>query len=700
VIENLSDFKSQKRRVQELAGVPLDSPHAGRQILRRFPYRDGNGHVAYKLRWSTDEPGRKCTWARDPDGRVSGKGDCEPTLYELERVSAVLQAVLCEGERDADTVNDWLAELGLIDYVATTTPNGAADVKPAYLAPLIGKASVLCSGDNDEAGRNYVEKCAKQLHGHVSDLRLLPVPEGVKDWTQWKEVGATAQEFKQRLDAAQPITPPPPIPSQSATLGTASRETRMTDVGNAERFVRLHRENVRYCFPRRSWFVWNGALWALDTENLVMQMAKRAALGIYDEARHEHDDARRQKLAAWGVTSESAARLQAMLDLARSEPGIAIRPDVFDADPWLFGVANGVVDLRTGGLLQPSSEQYLTKSSPARYDPSATCECWLRFLARIFDGDEGLMAYMQQITGYCLTGLTSEQVFFLLWGSGANGKSTLLKVLLKLFGDYGLQVPAETFLSRAHEGGARPDLVRLQGARLAVAIESDEGARLAEGTIKQMTGSDRIAARRLYEDIIEFIPTHKILFATNHKPRVRDNTHAMWRRMRLLPFEVQIPDAEQDPDLGDTLIGELSGILNWALAGCVAWQQSGRLWTPEAVVAATASYRTEQDVLDDFLRERCVRDLESITAFAELRTAYVEWTKEASDKPLSSKALATALQERGFEQLRRRNARHYRGLRLRTTYDEDVPEAQVSVGHAPRRIQPDLIVEVADVGCD
>jgi predicted ArsR family transcriptional regulator len=223
VVENLPDFKSQKRRVQELAGVPVDSPHAARQILRRFCYRDGHGREAWKLRWNTDEPGRKCTWAHDPDGLVSGKGDCTPTLYELERVVEVPNVMLCEGERDADTVNDWFAELGLTDYVATTTPNGAGDVKRDYLVPLIGKAQVYLSGDNDKAGRGYVQKSGELLNGHVADLRHLVVPDGFKDWNERRESGATAQDFRQLLDTAQlyRVGPPPDLNSGAFAPVTA-----------------------------------------------------------------------------------------------------------------------------------------------------------------------------------------------------------------------------------------------------------------------------------------------------------------------------------------------------------------------------------------------------------------------------------------------------------------------------------------------
>lgn len=458
----------------------------------------------------------------------------------------------------------------------------------------------------------------------------------------------------------------------------ALNPVRLSDVGNGQLFAQRHRSYARYCYPTRSWFVCDEAgRWERDPGNHVMRLAKTTVLHLYELAQRELDDQRRAQLAAHALRTENAHRLQSMIDLAKDEEGMAIEPQAFDADPWLFNVSNGVIDLKTGKCRTRRPEDYLTKQSIAIFDPSATCTEWTKFLERIFQHDRHLIEYLQQIVGYCLTGLTVEQVFFLLWGSGANGKSTAMKVLLKLFGDYGLQVPAETFLTRNQDGRATPDLVRLQGARLAVAIESDEGSRLAEGLIKQMTGSDRIAARRLYQDFVEFDPTHKIVFATNHKPRVKDNSHAMWRRMRLIPFAVQIPDHEQDPTLANKLLAELPGILNWAIAGCLAWQRAGRLLTPEQVTVATEAYRTEQDVLDDYLRERCICAPGITTKFSDLRKDYAEWTDGLSERPLSGKAFAAALQERGYTPSMLKNARHYAGLRLRTMND-DLVEAQLA----------------------
>jgi hypothetical protein len=210
VIEHLPDFKDQKRRVMELAGVASNGAANICKVRRAYRWEDAEGNIAYKIRW--DREGKdKCSWARDPEGRESGKGACQPTCYHLSRVQAVPNSIFCEGELDADTVNTWLAELNLADhFAATTTAHGASDVKPAYLAPLIDKTTVVLSGDNDPAGHGYVKRCGALLHGHVHDLRHIQVSEDVNDWTEWKERGATAADFERLLDAAPVWTPEGP----------------------------------------------------------------------------------------------------------------------------------------------------------------------------------------------------------------------------------------------------------------------------------------------------------------------------------------------------------------------------------------------------------------------------------------------------------------------------------------------------------
>jgi putative DNA primase/helicase len=659
-------------------GISTQSERMGngqdaRRIVRTYDYRDEQNELLYQVVRYEPKDFRQ----RRPDGTGGWAWDLKgvrPVAHGLPSLAGQSRVYIVEGEKDVER----LRSLGIS---ATCNSGGAGKWTNDLTQQLLeaGVQEVIVLSDNDDPGRKHAESVARSCFGSGLAVKILALP-GLPpkgDVSDFLDAGNTAADLQSLAEAAAEWAPEETKDTAVASSPDESGETeerqrRFTDVGNAERFVRQHGAYSRYCYPLRSWFVCNegSSIWERCPGNRVMQLGKAAVMSLYDEARREADDEQRTKLAAHAVKSESAQRLQALIDLARSEPGIAISPEAFDRDPWLFSLASGVIELKTGNFRARRRDDLITKQSPVQFDPAATCPIWLQFLARIFQSDQRLIEFVQQAVGYALTGVTVEQVFFLLWGSGSNGKSTLLKVLLKLLGDYGLQMPADTFLSRTQDGRATPDLARLQGARLAVAIESDEGCRLAEGTIKQMTGSDRIAARRLYQDFIEFEPSHKIFFATNHKPRVKDNTHAMWRRMRLIPFEVQIADSEQDPALPDKLVAELPGILNWALAGCLAWQQVGRLITPEAVVNATASYRTEQDVLDDFLRERCVRGAADIVKFAELRKNYGEWAGEFSERPLSSKAFAAALQERGFRPLLLKNARHYAGLRLRTINDD------------------------------
>ncbi len=434
---------------------------------------------------------------------------------------------------------------------------------------------------------------------------------------------------------------------RAASAEGASPEPR-TDLGNAERLVRLHGEDLRYVHSWGKWLEWDGQRFALDVSGEIYRRAKATVRAAYAESAQLSDSEERKALAQWATKSESAARIDAMIQLARAE--VPVAHEMLDADPWALNVANGTLDLRTGELRPHRRADYLTKLAPVVYDESAKAPTWERFLERILP-DGRVRAFVRRAAGYSLSGDTGEQVLFLLWGGGANGKSTFVETLMLAAGDYSMKTPAETLLAR-REGAIPNDVAALRGARLVAAVETEEGRRLAEVRVKELTGSDTVSARFMRAEWFTFRPVAKLWLATNHRPRVKGTDEAIWRRIRLIPFTVTIPESERDHRLSDRLRAELPGILTWAVAGCLEWQRDG-LRPPAAVLAATSSYRAEQDVLGAFLADRCVVTPGGWVASDQLFAAYKRWCEETGEHPVSQRALGLALGERGFTDTRR-----------------------------------------------
>jgi putative DNA primase/helicase len=341
--------------------------------------------------------------------------------------------------------------------------------------------------------------------------------------------------------------------------------------------------------------------------------------------------------------------------LLQGEPHLAIEVDALDSDLWLINVENGTIDLRTGHLRPHSRADLLTSISPVPYYANATCPKWEGFLDQVFAGDRKLIDFVWRAIGYSLTGITSEHVPFILYGGGDNGKSVLLEVLAALFADYAKQCPTETFMLKDKGSSIPNDLARLRGVRLAVAIETEAGRRLAESLVKKATGGDRIPARFLNHEWFEFSPTFKVWLGTNHKPRISGTDRGTWRRIRLVPFGVTFKDADEaqpgepikDKNLVESLKTEMTGILAWAVRGCLAWQTDG-LRPPPAVVYATTAYRQEQDTFNAFLNDRCEIAPNYVVRFSILYENYKNWAVANGEKPMSSTAFAIILGERGL----------------------------------------------------
>lgn len=454
-----------------------------------------------------------------------------------------------------------------------------------------------------------------------------------------------------------------------ASTSAAMLTEHHTDLGNARRLVAGYGDRFRWCELWNTFLVYDDTRWVRDDRGQLMRWAKETVVRMYSEGADVADESQRKAFVAHALRSESESRLRAMVNLARSEDGIPIAPDALDLDPWLLNCRNGTLDLRTGTLREHRPDDFITKLAPVEYDPGAIAPTFDAFLRRIFADDPTMAQYVQQATGYSLTGQTSEQCWFLNYGIGANGKSTILNVLTDLLGDYATWTPTQTLLAKRGEG-IDNDLARLRGARFVAAVETDGGRRLAEALVKQMTGGDRMAARFLYGEFFEFTPQFKLWLATNHKPEIRGTDHATWRRVRLIPFTVTIPDAEQDRSLPEKLRLELPGILRWAVEGCLAWQRNG-LGLPDAVREATTEYRASMDLIGTFLAECCETTANVATRASRLYSAYVAWTEEGREQPESQRRFGEALAERRYTRGRDVSGHVvWRGIRLRSEPSE------------------------------
>lgn len=446
----------------------------------------------------------------------------------------------------------------------------------------------------------------------------------------------------------------------------------LTDLGNARRLVARCGADLRYV-AEWGWMIWDGRRWVQDRTGAVMRMAKATVLAIATEAAEAGDEKVAEKIRSWARASEGRGRLEALIALAQSEPGIPAQPEAFDTQDWLLTCRNGTLDLRTGQLGSHRREDLLTRLVDIDYDPATTCPTWMTFLDRVMAGNVALIGYLQRTVGYALTGSTGEQAMFLLYGTGANGKSTFLEALRDLFGDYGRQTDPATFLARAGSDRIPNDIARLAGARFVSAIEVDEGRRLSEVLVKQVISGDTLTARFLNREFFEFRARFKLFLAANHKPVIRGTDEGIWRRIRLIPFTVTIPKAERDRTLPERLRAELPGILAWAVQGCLAWQTDG-LADPPDVLAATATYRSDMDVVGAFLDDCCLLALHARADCAALYAAYTKWCEEGGETALSQRRFAQRLEERGLPRLRGAQGRWYRqGIGLRDDGRGDGP---------------------------
>ena len=437
-----------------------------------------------------------------------------------------------------------------------------------------------------------------------------------------------------------------------------------TDLGNANRMIYLHGEELRFVTEWNRWLIWDGNRWAPDRTESIEIKGRDTLKAMYEAGIQILEDDDRSKYMSYVASVEDRSRILAMIRLSSSDAAVAIVPDVLDAHPLLFNTLNGTVDLTTGELRDHDKTDLITKITPIELDPKAKCPKWNAFLTEITEDDAGMLAFLKMAVGWSMTGVLRDQMFFVLYGLGQNGKSTFLDTVMSMMGEYGQPTPVETLLTRRNETIPN-DLARLKGARFVSAIEAQEGKRLNESLIKSITGGDIISARFMRQDWFDFAPEFKLWLGTNHKPVIKDSSMAMWRRVRLVPFNYQVPDEKINKNLKNELHEELPGILNWAIDGCLAWQIQGGLEMPDKVQEATNSYKSDMDVIEAFLSDTCVIEPLASLQASVLFGEYKNWCEENNERVCSQRMFGTKLKDKGYTHQRKRDGYYWHGLGLK-----------------------------------
>lgn len=516
---------------------------------------------------------------------------------------------------------------------------------------------------------------------------------------------------------------PPPGSAGDADFNRELAQYDQNDTGNARRLRRRFGSDLLFV-DQIGWHCWDGRrfAYALGEPRAVKRAQWTQALMLRFEVKALRDEGppppsdleleesdpterkllARERVQAWGKTisamqrhalgSGNAGKIRGMLDMARGD--LTVTPDVIDADPWLLNCLNGTVELDRRREVKAAraaasavTEAYdgcsdppepvappwplhahrrtdrLTRLAGCEFRPSAACPTFMAFIERILP-DPDVRAFVQRLLGYCLVGMTEEQIFVIFWGTGKNGKSKLVDIVREIFGDYAATVPAGLFLEKRNDDPdkPRPSLAKLPGKRLVLMSEPKRKGALDEGLVKELTGGEPISARKLHQDEFEFRPNFTPIMSANHKPDIRGLDTGLWRRIMLVPFEITIPPEERDPALLDKLRPEKDAILNWILDGLWEYQLRG-LAPPEKVTEAVEEYKRDSDPIGEFLDAETAAIPNCRVQATELYDRYTQWCERNAHDPIGKKSFGLSMKERGFRQVKSSN-NYWQGLDL------------------------------------
>jgi putative DNA primase/helicase len=690
----------------------LPPTYAGTQTTKgqHWYFRHPGSRVRNKVRIRTEDPAIKID-VRADGGYVVAPGSLHVSGARYERIGPWPPF-------DCLPVFDpaWIDPA--TDPGADEDAGDAPDAAPLFTAPADREAL-------RRRARAYLEAMGPAIEGQGGDahtlraafaLRDFGLSEGdafevLHDWNQaceppWsegelREKIANAWKYAERPAGTKVVDRPRPI-NGTPMAGAGARAERVaadtvsdgaavtfarTDLGNAEAFASATRDRLRFDHRHGRWLLFEGHRWRPDVDAAVWRLLTATTRRRLHAALELNDEADRRAAVKWALSSEARPKLEAALALGARLAPLADAGDAWDADPFLLGVENGVVDLRTGVLRPGRPEDRITRACAAAFDPAAPAPRWERFIREVlcqFDDDgtideartAGVVGFLHRALGYSLTGDTSEQALWLLHGGGSNGKTILLETIADVLGDYAYAAPFSTFVYQPNPGGIPNDLAALEGRRFVICTEATDGVRLNETRLKAFSGGDTMAARFMRAEFFTLKPAGKVWLAFNRKPIVRDDSNGFWRRVRMVPF---LRTFEKNGSLKAALLAERAGILRWLVEGCRAWQRDG-LGLPDAVRDATDGYQAESDPIREFLETVCdTSDRLAETPAADLYTSYCEWAevvKLADRERLTRHAFGRLATER-FKRRRSARGRWYVGLRVRqrSEWSRDEDEA-------------------------
>lgn len=655
-----------------------------------YKFYDENGDLAYeKIRkkgkkflhrryidgetvWGMEEgiytetfPGSK-SWSikERPGAKKAYYPGQEQLLYNLPNVIKGIKEeqtiFITEGEKDSDS----LITRGLI---ATTTSIGATKGDlgkkwPSRFNSFFKGANVVLLPDNDEPGKRFMEHIAIELKNIANNIKIVELPDLSKkeDITDWLEYGNDIYDLQALVKRTDEFI---------EFKGNIIYDYNWSDVGNAERLISLHGKDIKFNVNSGKWYVWNGVNWELDNsfkvENLYRTVLRRFQNAIPNINISDDEIAtkkQQEKAKSFVLRNETDGKIKSVLNQAKTFKGINFMES--DKDDYLFNTPNGTINLRDLTQKKHDRKDLITQCSNYSFNiENDKCPNWMAFLNRIFCGDQELINYVQKAVGYSLTGDMREQCLFMLWGGGANGKSTFVKALEDIMGTYAATIKGETLMEKNGQDGARGDLARLTNKRVVIASELQEGQVFNEPLLKVLSAGETLPVRFMYQEEFMLKPKFKLWIMTNKKPKVKGNDHGIWRRWRMIPFKYKFTEKEKDPNFyEEKLKPELEGILLWAITGYQMWKEQG-FEAPKEVMEAVEDYKMDMDQVARFIEDCCVvREDEECTGSA-MYDEYINWCiAEGENYKMTNHKLARDLKEKGFVNKRDMNGKKWIGI--------------------------------------